>query len=144
MLKEHMKFLHEALAYAPFRRIWRESLDGLQELLYKDVLLKQNFTTLGAARFKQDFSAIQSVIHSVVRSDHSASALSMGKLGEAVMLLNLPLDPEEGNISLKQVYDEVFAANQQAVDILNTLGMSHLTGDDAKRILLRRVEANDD
>lgn len=144
-----MKFLHKALAYPPFRRVWRESFDSLQDLLLNDVVLRQDFTTLGAARLMQDIAAIQSVVDSCVYSRNGAigagSALSMPKLKEAATLLNLPLEIDgESRMSLKEMYKEVFATNQQATEALEKLGMTHLSNNDARMVLPRRVEASDD
>jgi len=54
-----MDFLRKVLADAPFRRIWRDALGSLQDLIFHDVLLRQEFTTLGAAQLRFDFEGCQ-------------------------------------------------------------------------------------
>jgi hypothetical protein len=148
-LRNYMEFLHKALAYPPFRRIWRESFDSLEHLLFNEVVLKQDFTTFGAARLMQDLAAIQSVVDACVAKNDSrmpgaGSALSMPKLREAVTLLNLPLAAEDDGLSLKKVCDDIYATNQRAAEALEHLGMTHINNAEAREILKRRVEANDE
>jgi hypothetical protein len=143
ILKRNLTFLHRALGNAPFKRICRESLDSLEFLLYNDVLLRQEFSTLGAARFMQDIAAIQGVIDSCI-SRRSDSALGMPKLKEAVALLNLPLEAEEGRMPLREACQEIFAGNLLAKEALENLGMTHLTNSEARLILARRLETSQD
>lgn len=143
-LKQQMNFLHRALAYPPFRRIWRAAFEYLQDLLWKDVLLRQDFTTLGAARFRQDLLAIQSVVNSV--ASETGTAFGMPRLNEGVALLNLRLEIDEGHdpqLSLGDASHKIFAGNAEAEEVLQNLGMTHLSRNDARSILQRRVEAND-
>jgi hypothetical protein len=134
-----MNFLRRALADAPFRRIWREALESLQHTLYNDVLLRQDFTTLGAARFMQDISAIQSVIDSCCNGKF---LLGMPKIWEAVVLLNLPLEAEDGRMTLKTASQEIFGGSQEAHAALEALSVKHLMLGEARVVLARRVEIN--
>jgi hypothetical protein len=142
-LKRNLTFLHKTLGNAPFKRICRESLESLELLLYNDVLLRQEFSTLGAARFMQDVTAIQGVIDSCI-SRGSGSALGMPKLMEAAALLNLPLEVEEGREPLKEACQGIFAGNLSAKETLENLGMTHLTNSEARLILARRLETSQD
>ncbi|RFU28387.1 hypothetical protein B7463_g7940, partial [Scytalidium lignicola] len=139
MLHEHMAFLGKAVAQAPFRRIWRDDLESLQELLWNDVLMAKNFTTRGAEQFKSDIAAI----HAVISSYTGMESMGMSKLQEAVDLLNLPLEAPEGGISVKQASDAVFASNAQAKEVLEQLGFILLSNTEARAIIQRRVEASD-
>ncbi|KAH8819510.1 TIP-1 family-domain-containing protein [Xylogone sp. PMI_703] len=139
MLDEHMAFLSKAIAQAPFRRIWRNCVDSLQNLLWNDILMVKNFTTRGAEQFKSDIAAINGIISSHIGND----SMWMPKLGEGVELLNLPLDSPDGGISIKQASDAVFASNLQAKEILERLGFTLLSNTDSRAILQRRVEASD-
>ena len=143
-LKQQMDFLHKALAYPPFRRIWRAAFDYLQDLLWNDILIRQDFTTLGAARFRQDLLAIQSVVNSV--ASETGTSFGMPKLKEGVSLLNLSLDIHESHepgLSLREASHNIFAGNAEAEEVLQKLGMTHISRNDARAILQRRVEAND-
>ena len=65
-------------------------------MLWNDVLMRQSFTALGAARFSHDVMAIQSVVDgscAIYRGVRGAD-LRMDKLNEAVIVLNLPLHDE--------------------------------------------------
>lgn len=145
-LKANMVFLHRALGHAPFRRIWRSAFDSLQDLLLREVLTKQEFTSLGAARLMADINAIQGVVESSVSSKISVSSLSMPKLREGVQLLNLPvqvmgkLGGSEA-ISLKEAYNEIFGTNKQAEEALQRLGFMRLSIFEGRSILSHRVEA---
>lgn len=143
ILKQHMTFLHKALAYPSFRRIWRAAFDNLQDHLWNEVLIRQDFTTLGATRFGKDLLAIQSVVDSVAAE--TGTAFGMPKLKEGVSLLNLPLEIEghDPGLSLKGASHSVFAGNAEAEEVLQKLGMTHLSRVDARAILQRRVEASD-
>jgi hypothetical protein len=143
ILQRNLAFLHRTLANAPFKRVCRESLESLERLLFDDVLLRQEFSTLGAARFMQDVAAIQGVVDSCMPRG-SASALGMPKLKEGAALLNLPLEAEEGRMPLQEACQEIYAGGAQAKEALENLGMSHLTIFEARSILGRRLEVHQD
>ncbi len=121
-----MYFLRKAVADAPFRRIWRESLDSLQDLLFHDVILKHDFSTHGAAQLKCDIEAIQTVIDGCIKYE-SGSSLSMPKLKEAVDLLNIPVKAEDGQKTLKEIGEAIFAGGLHTQMALQDLGMVQLT-----------------
>jgi RAD50-interacting protein 1 len=137
-----MAFLHRALATATFRRVWREAFDTLQDLLWKEVLMREKFTTLGAAQFYRDLTAIWAVIDKYI-PDGSSSALGMPKLREGAQLLNLPVVARDGLMSLNTAYDRVYSDNMEARKVFDELGFSTLTYVDARLVLQRRVEVNE-
>jgi hypothetical protein len=137
-LKQDMKFLRRTLADAAFRRLWRVPLDTLEDMLFRDVLLAQDFTTLGAARFMSDIEAIKSTIDSV----YGAKGLKVPKLLDASALLNVPLEAGEGQMDLKNARDQIFGTSQQATEALVTLCINHLTVGEARLVLAKRVEIN--
>ncbi|CAG8972621.1 hypothetical protein HYALB_00005390 [Hymenoscyphus albidus] len=143
VLKENMTFLYKTLSYPPFRRIWRSSFDYLQDLLFQEVLVKQDFSSLGSARFVQDILAIQSVVQSCIDStSRSASVLGMEKLKEGAALLSLPVEAHEEQVSLKDAYQEIFSDAKGAERMLKKLGLERLSNFEARRILQHRVEAS--
>ncbi|KAH8791597.1 RINT-1 family protein-like protein [Hyaloscypha finlandica] len=139
IFQRNLNFLHKTLGNAPFKRICRESLESLEHLLYNDVLLRQDFSTLGAARFMQDVTAIQDVVDSCMPRG-SGPPLGMPRLKEAAALLNLPVEAEEGRMPLMEACQEIYAGGAQAKLALETLGMTHLTNFDARSILAKRLE----
>jgi hypothetical protein len=141
-LSNNMAFLHKALATATFRRVWHEALYTLQDLLWKEVLMRERFTTLGAAQFYRDISAIWAVIDEYI-PEGSSSALGMPKLREGVQLLNLPIVARDGVMSLNTAYDRVFSDNTEARKVFDELGFSTLTYADARLVLQRRVEVSE-
>lgn len=141
-LSNNMAFLKKALATATFRRIWHEALDTLQDLLWKEVLIRERFTTIGAAQFYRDLSAIWAVIDEYI-SEGSYSALGMQKLREGVQLLNLPIVARDGIMSLSTAYDRLYSDNSEAKKVFDELGFSTLTYFDARQVLQRRVEAGE-
>jgi RAD50-interacting protein 1 len=136
-LGQYLAFLHKAIAFSSFKRIWRRCFETLQDLLFNDILLKQDFTTLGAARLMQDLAAIQNVVNLYVSYGVDS------KLMEGIALLNLPLEAKEGQVTLKEASQEMFTTNAQAEALLQRLGMTRLSNYEARSVLQRRVEAND-
>jgi hypothetical protein len=130
-------FLQKALAYAPCRRIWRATFDSLQDLLWGEVLFKQSFTALGAARFAQDIFALERVV--------DAQSLGMPKLREGAHLLNLPVSLENGQAgpALMEACTEIAANEARADAFMAKIGYRSISRQDARSILRRRVETFD-
>ncbi|KAI1495747.1 RINT-1/TIP-20 [Biscogniauxia marginata] len=141
ILKRNLTFLASALSTAVNRRIWREALEKLQDMLWADVLMRQNFTTLGAAQFVRDLQTIFSLIDRHIPD----GSLIMGTLQDGAQLLSLPLEAESGNggVTLQQASDRIFTDNTEAKLILAELGLDSLTPANARKILQRRVENSD-
>ncbi|KAI1346029.1 RINT-1 family protein [Xylaria sp. FL0043] len=136
IMKRNLTFLANALSTAVYRRIWRTALDRLQEMLWGEVLLKQNFTTLGAAQFVRDLQALSLLVDRHLPD----GSLIMGTLQDGAQLLNLPIESSNGGITLQQATDRVFTDNTEAKKTLAELGLESLTPANARRILQRRVE----
>ncbi|KAI1441588.1 TIP-1 family-domain-containing protein [Annulohypoxylon stygium] len=136
ILKRNLSFLATTLSTAVYRRIWRESLEKLQDLLWTNVLMAQNFTTLGATQFIRDTDAISSLISRYI-PDGSAA---FGTLQDGLALLNLQVEAKDGAVSLQQATDRVFTDNTEAKKLLSELGLESLTPANARKILQRRVE----
>jgi hypothetical protein len=134
-----MIFLRDTISHAAYRRVWRECFNSLQDLLFDEVLVKQTFTTLGAARLLSDVDAIQGTVESVSRG--AGAALSMPRLKDGVTLLNLPILSENGRMSLKKACEDIFETNAQAYAALEELDITKLTLLQARKILQNRVEA---
>lgn len=81
-LRDYLSFLHRTLSSTAYKRILRTSAASLQELLFNDVVLRQDFTTLGAARLRQDFSAIRNAL----AAHGTSKPLNMPKLAEVCMI----------------------------------------------------------
>ncbi|KAI0813894.1 RINT-1 family protein [Xylaria sp. FL0064] len=136
IVKRNLTFLANALSTAVYRRIWRTALDKLQEMLWGEVLLKQNFTTLGAAQFVRDLQALSSLVDRHLPD----GSLIMGTVQDGAQLLNLPIESINGGITLQQATDRVFTDNTEAKKTLAELGLESLTPANARKILQRRVE----
>ena len=135
-LREELGFLQRTLAWAPFRKILRASFDSLQDLLWNDVLQKNSFTALGAARLAQDVKAIETL---------GTYPHEMPKLSEGVSLLNLPLNIEEGHTgpSLKEACAAISGQDSEADAFLRTIGCVHINRYNARSVLKKRVETFD-
>ncbi|PHH62196.1 hypothetical protein CDD82_2027 [Ophiocordyceps australis] len=134
-LKSNFEFLSKALSAASLRRVWREALDKLQDILWNGVLLRQTFTTLGAAQFAHDGAAIFSLIEHYI----PGASAALNALRQGLQLVSLPAEPTNG-ISLKEASDRAFASNQEARGMLQDLGLGALTPMNARHILERRIE----
>ncbi|RWA11204.1 hypothetical protein EKO27_g3901 [Xylaria grammica] len=136
IIKRNLTFLASALSTAVYRRIWRTALEKLQEMLWGDVLLRQNFTTLGAAQLVRDLQAVFSLVDRHIPD----GSLIMGTLQDGAQLLNLPIESSNGGITLQQATDRIFTDNTEAKKTLTELDLESLTPANARKILQRRVE----
>lgn len=140
VLKRNLDFLTKALSVASFRRVWREALEKLQDLLWNSVLLRQTFTTLGATQFLHDGSAIFSLVDRYI----PGGSATMDVLRDGLQLLSLPAETElEGVMTLKEASDRAFKDNDEARSVLEELRLEALTPANARYILQRRVENNE-
>lgn len=146
-MQRNFEYLLKTLSTASFRRVWHEALDKLQDLLWSSVLLKQSFTTLGAAQFAHDGGAIFSLVEGYI----SGGSGPLDSLREGMQLLNLPTaasadNPDgstSGLLTLKEASDRAFTNNDEARKVLEDLGLEVLTPVNARYILQRRVENNE-
>ena len=118
------------------RRVWREALEKLNNTLWSDVLMSHRFTASGAAQFRRDLHAISALVERHIPDGSS----SLGSLSDALRLLNLPVDAQGGEMSLKHATDRVFTDNTEAKKVLDELEIDSLTPANARQILQRRVE----
>ncbi|PNY29804.1 RAD50-interacting protein 1 [Tolypocladium capitatum] len=146
ILKRNLDFLSKALSTASFRRVWHDALDKLQETLWNNVLLRQSFTTLGAAQFAHDGAALFSLVDRYIPGGSSA----LEALREGLQLLNLPASVEAAGwpdgtvgVTLKDASDRAFTDNDEARRVLEELGLEALTPLNARYILQRRIENNE-
>jgi hypothetical protein len=123
--------------------VWHDALDKLQDLLWSSVLLKQSFTTLGAAQFAHDGAAIFSLVEHHIPGGSGV----LESVREGMQLLNLPAagsaDSTEGSaprLTLKEASDRAFTNNDEARKVLEELRLEALTPVNARYILQRRVE----
>jgi RAD50-interacting protein 1 len=157
ILRRDFDFLSRALGTAAYRRTWRTALEKLSDMLWSDVLMKQHFTTYGAAQLARDVQAICSLIDGRL-ADGSAA---LQGLVEGVRLLNLPVELDEDEdekeeqdhalssdatqrlaprLSLRQASDRIFKDNAEAKAVLEELDIVILTPTNARAILHQRVE----
>lgn len=152
MLKQALTFLSGALAPAPLRRITSAFLATLQDILWQDVLVKENFTTLGAAQLSRDLAAICDLVDSYIPN----GSMTFLKLKEGVLLLDLPLVADESatggvtageaeaerrkTMSVGEAYERCFESNGEAKKVLEELGLEAITHLEARNVLNRRVE----
>lgn len=145
VLKRNLKFLSSALSTAVDRRVWREALEKLQDMLWADVLMKHSFTTLGAAQFVRDLQAIASLVDQHIAGVSAA----LSTLEDGARVLSLPLEAsvnDDGTgtaMSLQQASDRFFIDNMEAKKALEELGVETLTPANARNIVQKRVEYQD-
>ncbi|CAI4220019.1 unnamed protein product [Parascedosporium putredinis] len=136
ILKRNLDFLTRALGTAPLRRVWRHTLEKLQDTLWSDILTRQSFTALGAAQFTRDLDAICSLVEKTIPGSSSA----LGNVLEGTKLLSLPVVAQEGGLTLKEATDRVFTDNAAAKSVLEQLDIELLSPANARHILQKRVE----
>ncbi|KAI0506376.1 RINT-1 family protein [Xylaria bambusicola] len=136
IMKRNLTFLANALSTAVYRRIWRTALEKVQEMLWSEVLLRQNFTTLGAAQFVRDLQAIFSLVDRHIPE----GSLIRSTLQDGAQLLSLPIESTTGGVTLQQATDRIFTDNTEAKKMLAALDLESLNPANARKILQRRVE----
>ncbi|TGO69839.1 hypothetical protein BOTNAR_0006g00260 [Botryotinia narcissicola] len=142
VMKEKMAYLEKTISYAAFMRIWRQAISALEDLLFNEVLLRQDFTTLGAARFSQDLKGIQSIIGNYLPLE--GTAFMMPRLTQGIALLNLPIEASDEEVmSLSEAAEKIYAGRQACEGVLKKLQLDLLDNPTARQIILRRVEANE-
>lgn len=141
VLKRNLDFLSKTLSTASLRRVWHEVLDRMQDMLWNGVLMQQSFTTLGAAQFAHDGAVILALVDRYLPGGSSG----LEALREGMQLLNLPASAGEGagRATLKEASDRAFTSNDEARRVLEELGLDALTPVNARHILERRVENNE-
>ncbi|KAI6779980.1 uncharacterized protein J7T54_000280 [Emericellopsis cladophorae] len=118
ILTRNLAFLAKPLSTASFRRVWREALGKLQDQLLNDILLRQEFTTYGAAQYLRDVAEVLDVVNRFIPGGSSALAT----LQDGLRLLNLPVEGgKEKAINLKTASDRVFTDNDEARKVLEEL-----------------------
>lgn len=142
IIRRNFEFLIKAVSTASYRRIWREALGKIQDQLWHDVLVRQTFSTFGAAQFARDVTAIFALVDRFIPH----GSVAMDTLAEGVRLLNLPAEigsPDDGGkaqLTLKEASDRVFTDNDEARAVLEVLQLQALTPANARLILQKRVE----
>lgn len=115
--------------------------------------MKHSFTTLGATQFAYDGQALAAVIERHL----SGGSAALAELREALELLRLPvaLPTEEGDdsqgpedrkdagMTLKEASERAFTDNEAARKLLEDMGLQSLTPVNARQVLQRRVENNE-
>ena len=131
-----MAFLQKTLSSGQCRHVLRNVFTFMEELMWSELLLKKDFTTLGAARLSQDLMAVERLALD--------SGADLGKLHQGVLLLNLPLVADEDSATtLMEASAAIYNAAPQANEILNRLRLDQISRKDARDIMARRVEASE-
>ena len=143
-LSSYLSFLYKVLAQAPLRRIARQLALSIQSFLWDNVLLCNTFSSSGTAQFTRDVSAIWEVMDRYL--GEGQGELGMRKLGEAIVLLRLPLTSidlgqgEETGLGLWEVDQRIYRSNESGREVLEELGLEVLSESEARSVLERRVE----
>ena len=108
----------------------------MQDLIWSELLLKQDFTTLGAARLSQDLNAIERLA--------PEDGVDLRKLRQGVILLNLPVVAEaHSDFTLSKASTAIYSTNAETDETLKLLGLDQLSRADARAILARRIEVQE-
>jgi hypothetical protein len=132
--RSYLEFLMKTLSKSQARHIWRHVITHLQELIWSELLMKQDFTALGAAQLSCDLIEIE-----LLQFPPNT------KLRQGVFLLNLPLVAEEGKDipTLTEASNAIYATNAKADELLKRLTLPDVSRAEARAILARRVEASE-
>ncbi|KAJ5674118.1 hypothetical protein N7462_009557 [Penicillium macrosclerotiorum] len=150
-LSTQLSFLARALGIAPLRRVSRQLLLSIQNYIWDNVLMRNNFSEAGAAQLASDADHLSSVVDTALgpAAPVDGSFRILKKLSEGLLLLNLSAsiesdseNPGEGDVSLGlwDVEKRLFKDNESARAVLAELEIDGLAEAEARSVLERRVE----
>ncbi|KAL4956825.1 TIP-1 family-domain-containing protein [Aspergillus filifer] len=148
-LSTTLSFLSRALGVAPLRRIVRQVLFSTQTYIWSNVLLRNTFSTSGAAQLASDIDHLHSVVDAALGSavQTGGSKAILQKLNEGILILNLEAQSDEESeaeadkgLGLWAVEKRLFKDNESAREMLAELGIETLTESEARSVLEKRVE----
>ena len=153
-LSSYLSFLSKVLAEAPLHRISQHVLLWVQSFFWDNILMRNRFSTSGAAQFARDMSGIWETLDRYLGMGQGE--MGMEKLSEAVLLLTIPVSSDQegprspgqlqdvgdspGGLNLWQVESRMFESNESAREVLEELGLEILTESEARNVLGRKVE----
>ena len=147
-LNEYLSFLAKVLSQAPLRRIVRHIAQVIQTYLWDSVLMRNTFSASGIAQFRRDIDAVWGTIDRWV--GEGQGEMSMRKLKEALILMQLPVEMEDSNSgdkdvgpTLQEVDKKVFKDQVGAREVLDELGFEVLELRDVRNVLQRMIELGD-
>ena len=147
-LNEYLSFLAKVLSQAPLRRVSRHIALIIQTYLWDSVLMRNTFSASGIAQFQRDVDAVWGTIDRWV--GEGQGEMSMRKLKEALILMKLPVETEDGSEgdkdvgpTLQEVDRKVFEDQVGAREVLDELGFEVLELRDVRNVLQRMIELGD-
>ncbi|EFQ98247.1 hypothetical protein MGYG_08925 [Nannizzia gypsea CBS 118893] len=153
LLATDFSFLSRTLAVAPRRRIANHVLLTIQTYIWDSILMRNSFSTSGAAQLSVDVSNICDTVDAAIgtKTGEILAARTMKKLQDGLFILNLEIkagkdhlagtgDDTRTMLSLWEAEKRLFANNESARGVLSELGIDTLTEADARSVLERRVE----
>ena len=146
LLDSNLSFLAKVLAQAPLRRLARQLALAIQTFLWDNVLIRNTFSSSGAAQLARDVEALWNVMDRYL--GQGQGAMGMRKLSEALTLLTLPTatardgesQPGQGNIDLTEVESKIFESNESGREVLGELGLEVLSEGEARNVVEKRIE----
>ncbi|KAL4885137.1 TIP-1 family-domain-containing protein [Aspergillus karnatakaensis] len=155
-LSTTISFLSRALGVAPLRRIVRQILLSTQTYLWSNILLRNTFSSSGAAQFASDIDHLCGVVDVALGSAAplGGSKSIIQKLADGLLILNLgskvpksdgidessPKSETGSDLDLWAVEKRLFKDNESAREVLAELGVETLTEAEARSVLEKRVE----
>lgn len=133
--RDYLAFLKKTLSKSHGRHLLRNVIIHVQELIWSELLMKQDFTALGAAQLERDLIEME-----LLQFPPNT------KLRQGVLLLSLPLSAQEVKEgqdipTLKEASNAMFATNAKADELLKRMRLPDVSRTEARAILARRVEA---
>ncbi|DAA78236.1 TPA_exp: Uncharacterized protein A8136_4212 [Trichophyton benhamiae CBS 112371] len=153
LLTADFSFLSRTLAIAPRRRVANHVLLAIQTYIWDNILMRNSFSTSGAAQLSVDISNICDTVDAAigVKAGEELAARTMKKLRDGLFILNLKIkagkdqppdtsDAAGTALGLWEAEKRLFANNESARGVLSELCIDTLTEADARSVLERRVE----
>lgn len=133
VLQASFDLLRRALARLPFRRVSQALSKIIDAFLWDRVILGNTFTLHGARQLDSDVSDLETIL--------GPSGGSLPRARDAVTLLALvDKSVDADTLALADVDRRLFANNESAREVLDTLGIALLSENDARKVLRNRSE----
>ncbi|CUS14102.1 unnamed protein product [Tuber aestivum] len=133
-----LSFLFKSVAPAVFKRIYRKFAAGIQNYLWDNILMRNQFSLAGGKQFTTDVGELLNISGRYIEDPEG----SMKRVRAACLLLTLEDGQEEVKLGLKEVVHRVFEDNDKARGILEELGLvGCVNTSEVRGVLQRRVEA---
>ncbi|KTW27280.1 hypothetical protein T552_02263 [Pneumocystis carinii B80] len=134
-----LNFLKRAVSHLTFLRIYRRFSLTVENLLWKKIILKKDFSERGGIQFTRDVWEFWATCSKYVERPEQ----NMKKIEDATILLSLNASNEDDKKSISTVASIIFdtyKSFEEKKQYLKMIGLKHINTAEARDILQRRID----